>query len=175
MCSRFFQVALTVAFLTLCCVAEDAATTSKQASTTCNFTDQSELTLNYQAISVDPKDKKYLGDEVPYGKVWEPGKKAMTLFTTAPVTLGGQQIPTGAYTVYLVPQEQKWMLVVSKNTDVVAKYDKSKDLVRAPMETGQLMSREPQFSVYFAHTGPKECTMRVDLADTRAWVPFQQK
>lgn len=173
--SRFFSAAFTVVVIASCALAEDAQSNSKQASTTCDFNNQSQLTLNYQAISINPKDKKYLGDDVPYGKVWEPGKKAMTLFTTTPVTLAGKQIPTGAYTLYLVPQEQKWTLVVSKNTDVNAKYDKSKDLVRAPMETGQLLSRESQFSVYFAHTGPQECTMRVDVADTRAWVPFEQK
>jgi len=155
---------------------QSSGPTAPGASTaTCNFTEQKQLAVNYQPVTVGKHEDDFLGHKVPYGKVWEPGKKAMTLFTNAPLTIGGSSLPVGAYTMYLIPERKAWTLVVSKNTDVSAAYDKSKDLVRAPMEIGQLPSPEPAFSVYFAHTGPTECTMRVDLADTRAWVPFEQK
>ncbi len=152
------------------------STTPGPATATCNFSDQQQLAVQYQQVTLDKKqDKKFLGHDVPYGKVWEPGKQPLTLFTNSPVTIAGKNVPVGAYTVYLIPNQKDWTLVVSKNTNKSAGYDESKDLVRAPMQIGQLPAPEPQFSVYFAHTGPKECTMRIDIADTRAWVPFEQK
>ena len=43
------------------------------------------------------------------------------------------------------------------------------------MEVGILTSPEMKFNVSFEHTGPKECTIRVDIADVGAWVPLQQQ
>ncbi len=145
------------------------------ATATCNFSDQQQLAVQYQKLELGKSEKDFLGHQVPYGKVWEPGQQPLTLFTNSPVSIDGTKVPVGAYTVYLIPDKKEWTLVVSKNTSTSAAYDPSKDLVRAPMQIGQLPAPEPEFSVYFAHTGPKECTMRIDVADTRAWVPFQQQ
>lgn len=146
------------------------------ATATCNFSEQQQLAVEYRPLTVEKKqEKNFLGHEVPYGKIWAPEERALTMFTNSPVSIAGANLPVGAYTLYLIPARKQWTLVVSKNTDVKATYDESKDLVRAPMEIGQLPAPEQKFSIYFAHTGPNECTMQVDIADTRAWVPFQQK
>ncbi len=143
---------------------------------TCNFNDQQQLAVEYPQLTLGKKDlKNYLGREVPLGKVWAPKETALAMFTNTPLNVGGADLAVGAYTLYLIPERKEWTLIISKNTDVKAPYDQSKDLIRVPMQTGQLPAPEKTFSVYFAHTGPKECTMRIDIADTRAWAPFQQK
>ncbi len=121
------------------------------------------------------KYKKNLNDKLPYNKVWTPGNQALTFFTNTPVNVAGTTLATGAYTLYLIPERKQWTLVVSKNTDLAAAYDASKDIVRAPMQVGTLLQPSPSFSVYFEHSGRQECTLRVDIAETGAWVPFQQK
>lgn len=151
------------------------STTPGPATATCNFSDQEQLAVQYQKLELEKKGKDFLGHQVPYGKVWEPGKKPLTLFTNSAVTIGGTTVPVGAYTMYLIPDKKAWTLVISKNTDRKAAYDQSKDLLRVPMEVGQLPAAEPEFTVYFAHTGPKECTMRIDVSDARAWVAVEQK
>ncbi|MFZ0705304.1 MAG: DUF2911 domain-containing protein [Candidatus Korobacteraceae bacterium] len=169
---------LAITFAAACCSAFGQNSTSTNpgpATATCDFSDQQQLAVQYQKLELGKKDKDFLGRQVPYGKVWEPGKQPLTLFTNSPVSIAGTNVPVGAYTMYLIPDKKDWMLVVSKNTSKSAAYDQSKDLVRVPMQTGQLPSPEPDFSIYFAHTGPKECTMRVDVADIRAWVPFEQR
>lgn len=170
-------IVMSACVLCVCAFAQNAKPANADTqSATCSFDDQHQLVLNYEPLKISKKDEEnYLGGKVRYGKVWEPGTEAMTLLTNTAVSIGGRDLPMGGYTVYLVPQHQQWTLIVSKNTNPSAKYDESKDAARAPMQTGQLPQPEQQFSVYFAHTGPKECTMRVDLADTRAWVPFEQK
>lgn len=143
---------------------------------TCDFSDQQQLAVEYQEVTVGKKDKdNFLGHEVPYGKIWEPGKQPLKLFTNSPLTIAGTPVPVGAYTMYLIPNKKAWTLVVSKNTNPTAAYDQAMDLVRAPMEVGILTAPELKFNVSFEHTGPKECTIRVDIADVGAWVPLQQK
>jgi len=43
------------------------------------------------------------------------------------------------------------------------------------MQLGELPSPESQFSVYFAHVAPDQCSMRLDLDKARAWVVIQEK
>ena len=99
----------------------------------------------------------------------------MTLFTDSPVTVGGEDLPVGAYTLFVIPEESKWTLIISKSTDTSGKYDERKDLARIPMQFGELPSPESQFSVYFAHVAPDQCSMRLDIDNARAWVVVQEK
>lgn len=146
------------------------------ATATCDFTNQQQLAVQYQQLTIPKKEQdNFLGHQVPYGKVWQPGKQPLTLFTNSPLTIAGTSLPVGAYTMYLIPNKKAWTLVVSKNTNTSAAYDESMDIVRAPMQVGILTSPESKFNVSFEHTGPNECTLRVDIADVGAWVPFQQK
>jgi hypothetical protein len=153
-----------------------AAADPGSATATCDFSDAQQLAVQYRQLTIPKKDKdNFLGRQVPYGKVWQPGQQPLTLYTNAPLTIAGENVPIGAYTMYLIPNKKEWTLVVSKNTNPSAAYDPAMDLVRAKMEIGTLTSPELRFNVTFEHTGPKECSLRVDVADVGAWVPFQQK
>ncbi len=148
--------------------------TSSNATASCNFDSIKQLTVEYQRISIDVK-KKVLGHEIPYGKIWVPGGKPMTMFTNTPVTVAGKDLPVAAYTLFAIPDQKKWTLIISKSTDTSGKYDESDDLARVPMQFGELPSPESEFSVYFAHVAPDQCSMRLDLDNVRAWVVIQEK
>jgi hypothetical protein len=145
----------------------------KRAS--CDIDEGKELAVNYPHFALHSKNNKDLQDKLPYKQVWKPGNRPLTLFTNTPVSVAGTTLKTGAYTLYLIPEHKQWTLIVSMNTDLSAAYDPSKDLVRAPMKIGILTQPSPDFNVYFEHSGHQECTLRVDIAETGAWVPFQQK
>lgn len=144
------------------------------ATAVCDFDSSAQLAVQYQPTSVNTS-KPVFGHEVPYNKVWAPGGKPMTMFLSHGVTVDGKDIPVGAYTMFVIPSPNKWTLVVSRNTDTSGKYDKDKDLLRVAMDWGELPSPESAFSIYFAQTAPGQCTMRVDLAKSRAWVDFKKK
>ena len=151
-----------------------AQTSKPNATTACNFDPNKQLAVEYQRIQVNPK-KKVLGNEIAYGKVWTPGDKPMTLFTNTPVTVVGKEIPIGAYTIFVIPEEKKWTLIISKSTDTSGKYDEQQDLARIPMQFGKLDRAEPEFTAYFAHVAANQCNLRLDLQKARAWVVFQRK
>ena len=163
--------ALTFLFLPAGVLAQE---TSAEATATCSFDTEKELTAGYQRVPFNLK-KPVLGHEVPYGKVWAPGGKPLTLFTNTPVEIGGMQLPVGAYTMFVVPNPKQWTLIISKSTDMTGKYDDHFDLVRVPMESGELPGPEPQFSAYFNHIAPNQCSLRLDLAKVGNWAVFQKK
>ncbi len=148
--------------------------TSSNATATCNFDKTKQVAVEYQRIAIDVK-KKLLGNDIPYGKVWTPGGKPMTLFTNTPVSIGDKDIPVGAYTLFVIPEEKKWTLIVSKSTDTSGKHDEKDDVARVPMQVGELPNPESEFSVYFAHVAPTQCSMRLDLDQARAWTVIQEK
>lgn len=50
--------------------------------------------------------RKIWGGLVPYGEPWRMGAdEATTLITQRPLEMGGKTIPAGAYTLYMMPQE----------------------------------------------------------------------
>ncbi len=117
--------------------------------------------MQYQRVPVNLK--KPLALQVPFGKVWAPGGKPMTLFTNTAVQIGSVTVPIGAYTMYVIPGARQWTLIVSKSTDVSGNYDDQQDLVRVPLDSGELPSPEPAFSLSFAHIAPQQCNIRMDL------------
>ena len=44
--------------------------------------------------------------------------------------------------MFVIPGAKQWTLIVSKSTDMTGAYDEQKDLVRVPMESGELPSPE---------------------------------
>jgi Protein of unknown function (DUF2911) len=161
------------AFLFLTCAALAQENTSTETAT-CNFDADKQLAAEYQRVSVNPK-KPLFGREIPSGKVWAPGGKPMTLFTNTPVEIGGANLAVGAYTMYVIPNTKQWTLIISKNTDTSGKYDEKMDLVRVPMESGELAAPESQLEVSFGHIAPDQCTLRLELATTGAWAVFQKR
>ena len=160
--------------LSACLWLVTVAAAAQDATATCNFDRTNQLAVRYQRIQLKTQ-KKVLGSEIPYGKVWAPGGKPMTLFSNTDVIVGNHNVPTGAYTLFVIPEEKAWTLIISKSTDMSGKYDESQDLARVPMKYGELSSPEEQFTVYFAHVAPDQCNMRLDLQTARAFISLKKK
>jgi len=164
-------VFVTFIFLAFAGLAQDS---SSLAAATCNFDADKQLMAEYQPVSVNPK-KPLFGHEIPAGKVWAPGGKPITLFTNTPVEIGGRQLAPGAYTMFVIPTAKQWMLIVSKSTDMSGKYDETMDLVRVPMESGELPSPEQTFKVSFEHVAQDQCSLRLDIATMANGALFKEK
>lgn len=84
----------------------------------------------------DPKTgqkREIFGKLVPYGEVWRLGaNQATELTTTGDIELAGKKLPAGTYSLFTVPQADKWTLIVNKDVGQwgAYKYDKAKDVLR---------------------------------------------
>ncbi len=71
------------------------------------------------------------------GTVWRVGANAATTLTTeVDLTIGGAEVPKGAYSLYAIREGGKALLIINKNTGQWGtEYDASKDLARVPLTT----------------------------------------
>jgi hypothetical protein len=59
------------------------------------------------------------GGIVPYGAVWCPGADEATTFATSRrITFGGQPLAAGTYSVWAIPGQDKWTLILSRKAHV---------------------------------------------------------
>src|SRR2546425_11258023 len=94
---------------------EKASRPSPAAQAQCQFADGKTITVDYS--SPRAKGRKIYGGLVPYGEVWRAGaNEATTFVTTADLMVGGTHVPAGSYTIFAIPNKDKWTLVVSKKT-----------------------------------------------------------
>jgi len=101
---------------------------------------KAETTVNGKKITVDysapsMRGRKIMGELVPYGKVWRTGANAATTLTTeADLMIGSLHVPAGKYTLFTIPGEKEWTLIVNKQTGQWGtRYDESQDLGRVKL------------------------------------------
>jgi len=137
---------------------------------------EKKVTIDYSRPSLRGR-KAVGGDLVPYGKVWRLGANESTTFvTTADLNVGGTTVPAGAYTIFAIPDKDKWTLIISKKTgEWGTQYPGlSEDLARIDMKVSQLPSPVENFTISFDKSGMGG-TLNVDWETTRASVPVAKK
>jgi Protein of unknown function (DUF2911) len=115
-----------------------------------------ETTLNGKKVTIEysrpsMKGRKIMGELVPYGKVWRTGaNEATTLTTEGDLNIGGTSVPTGKYTLFTLPSENGWKLIINKQIGQWGTvYDESKDLARIDMQKAQTKAPVEQFTISF--------------------------
>jgi hypothetical protein len=148
---------------------------SPPASAECKFSDGKTVTIDYSSPRM--KERKIFGGLVPYGQVWRTGANEATTFVTgADVTVGGQNVPAGSYTIFTIPEADKWTLVISKKTgEWGTDYPGEKeDSGRVAMSVSKTAAPVENFTIAFDQAGGK-CTLHMDWENTRASVDVAKK
>ncbi len=115
-----------------------------------------------------------VGKEVaPYGKEWRTGAdEATTLVTDKPLKFGSLEVPAGTYTLYTLPGETEWQLIISKKTGQWGiPYPAGQDLGRVPMTVEKAAAPVEQLTISIDNTQAGG-TLKVAWGTTVASVPF---
>ena len=150
--------------LTLPVLAQD----QNQSSVTCAFEDGKAVSVRY----VDGGG--HASQHLRLGKMWTPADAPMYLFTQANLKVGELSIPVGAYKLYIIPEKDKWTLIVNRKVDTPA-YDAKDDLGRADLGVGQLSEAvdSPRLALY--HAANKQCNLRINFEKSGAWGEFHEQ
>lgn len=95
------------------------------------------------------------GQLVEYNKVWRLGaNEATEIQFFKDVTIAGKKIPKGRYTLYAVPTETRWTIILNKDTDTWGAfvYDEKKDVLRTDVPVQTLSAPVDAFSMDFNKT-----------------------
>ena len=148
---------------------------SPPASAECKFSDGKTIKTDYS--SPRAKGRKIFGQEsekavVPYGKIWRTGANEATTFVTdTNVTVGGKSIPAGSYTLFTIPNADKWTLIINKKNaewGIPYKYE-ADELARVDMKVSKTKAPVENFTIAFDEGGSK-CTLRMEWENTSASV-----
>src|SRR5277367_61699 len=144
---------------------------SPPAQAQCKFSDGKTITVNYS--SPRAKGRKIFGDLVPYGEVWRTGANEATTFVTdANLNVGGKDVPAGNYTIFTVPNADKWTLIINKKTGewgIPYKYE-ADELARADMKVSQTASAVENFTIAF----DQACSLTISWENTQASVKIAE-
>ena len=136
-----------------------------------------EITLAGRKVKIDygrpsMRGRKVFGELVPFGQVWRTGaNEATTLTTETDLEIGSAHVPAGKYTLYTVPAEAGWKLIINKQTGQWGtEYKQGQDLARVDMKTERIEIPIEQFTISFLPKGSDGAMLRLDWEKTRAQV-----
>ncbi|HOT97460.1 MAG TPA: DUF2911 domain-containing protein [bacterium] len=103
-----------------------------------------DVTITYSRPGV--KNRTIWGELVPYGKVWRLGaNEATTISFADDVTVEGQPLPKGTYSLHAIPNPEEWTIIVNKVADQWGSYNykQEEDALRITVkpQTGPFVER----------------------------------
>jgi len=148
---------------------------SPPAQAQCKLPDGKTITTDYS--SPRAKGRQIFGGLVPYNEVWRTGaNEATTFVTTANLSVQGKDVPAGSYTIFTVPAQDKWTLIINKKTGEwgIPYHYESDELVRVPMQVGKTSGPVENFTINYDQGGGG-CTLQISWENTQASVKFTEK
>jgi Protein of unknown function (DUF2911) len=141
---------------------------------------QASVTLNGKTLTVyycapSMRGRKIIGGLVPFDKVWRTGANTSTTFhTESNLRIGKQVVPAGTYTLYTLPSDRGWKLIINKQVGQWGTvYNESQDLCRIPMLDGVIPSAPVQrFTIHFEHTRGDKTELHLTWANANVYVPI---
>lgn len=109
----------------------------------------------------------------PYGKVWRTGADEATTFTCeGDVMLGSLHVPAGTYSLFTIPGEKEWTLILNKVAKQwgAFKYDEKMDLGRVKMAARKVAAPVEQLTISIEPGGGNEGVLKIAWSDTEASV-----
>lgn len=168
-------VAIVIAAVAAIVVAQGSKPASPPGEATLKFDDGKTVNVQYSRPSM--RGRKIFGDLVPYNEVWRTGANAATsLKTNVALNIGGANVPAGSYTLYTLPGQSAWKLIINKQTGQWGTdYSQGQDLARVDMKVSQRSSPLEQFTISFDKTGGDSATLKLEWDTTVASVDLKEK
>src|SRR5262245_15984447 len=130
-----------------------------------------DIKVNYHRPLVN--GRKIWGGVVPYGKVWRAGaNENTTIEFSDPVTVEGKPLPKGVYGLHMIPNENEWTVIFSKNSTSWGSYtyNQGEDALRVAVKP-QLAEFREALTYEFDNLKPDSAT--VALRWEKIAVPFK--
>ena len=131
-----------------------------------------EFSVDYFAPSAH--GRRIMGALVPYGEVWCTGANIATGFNLgADIRLGDLKIPKGSYSIWTIPTEKDWTLIINRETGQFhLNYRAARDFGRTRMLVRKLTEAVETFRIELRNEGGNKGTLALMWENTEAYIPF---
>lgn len=134
----------------------------------------SKIEITYSRPSM--RGRKIFGDLVAFGNVWRTGANAATKVTFGEdVQIGGATVKPGSYSLYTIPGEKEFVVVINKNTGSWPgeEFPKADDIVRFSVPALKTSSTVETFSIDIGNITFSSCTIDIMWENTAISIPVK--
>ena len=121
------------------------------------------------------KGRTIYGGIVPFGQVWRTGANQATKISfSTPVKLEGHDIPAGNYSLFTIPGQDEWTIIINRNTNQwgAFQYTNADDLARFQVMPVALAGPGIEtFAIEFNHI--RDESALIELAWEKTVVPIR--
>jgi len=130
------------------------------------------ISINYGKPSM--LGRKIFGAFVPYYKIWRTGAGAATVLTTeADIEVDGALVPRGAYSIYTLPAENNWKLIINKQTGQWGTtYMPQLDLARIDLKVKKLKTPVEECTFKLEKNVNGNGLLKIEWENTSLSIPF---
>jgi len=129
------------------------------------------VSLTYGRPSVNDRD--IFGGLVPFDSVWRTGANESTAITFSDdVLIEGERVEAGTYSLYTLPGEDMWSIIINDKLSWGTQYDMNEDVLRVEVEPEESSTME-QMMIYFENISADSGHMIIHWADTRVAVQIE--
>ncbi|MCC5942408.1 MAG: DUF2911 domain-containing protein [Balneolaceae bacterium] len=133
-----------------------------------------EIYLTYGRPSVN--DRQIFGGLVPFNEVWRTGANESTAVVFSDdVLIEGELVPEGTYSLYTIPGEGEWTIIINNKLSWGTQYDAAEDFLRVTVQPEESFHME-QMMIYFEnitnegghlviHWDTTKVPLRIELAE----------
>lgn len=129
-----------------------------------------------EAMYIRPvaRGRDLFGALVPYGRIWTPSAdSAMRVTFSTDVTVGGQSLKAGSYSVWAIPDSAQWTIVFNtKPRAFHLTHSDADDLLKVPAKVDSLSYVET-LTLSFPLVDGKKSVMQIQWGTTAVTLPIE--
>lgn len=128
----------------------------------------SEVTIEYSRPS--KRGREIFGGLEPYGQVWRTGANASSKITFGEdVTLNGTAVKAGTYSLFTIPNENEWTIIINKDLSLWGSdgYSEKEDVARIIVKTEKLTNIVETFTIEFSNIEPTSMVIELKWDNVR--------
>lgn len=129
-----------------------------------------EVYLTYGRPGLKGRD---LSSLAPAGQVWRTGANESVAITfSSGVTVGDKEVPAGTYSLYTIPGEDEWTIIINEKLSWGTSYDESQDVIRTTASVSELAEPMEWFTIYFDNLSETKAHLNFAWGTVNAAVPI---
>lgn len=116
------------------------------------------------------------GKLIPFGKVWRAGANENTeIKFYQDVELGGQTVKAGVYSLFVIPAEKEWTIILNKDLDYwgAYSYNEKNDVIRVKASVNHSESTVENFTIQFEKSETNQGTMNLAWDKIISTIPLK--
>lgn len=130
-----------------------------------------EVSITYGRPGV--RDREIFGGLVPLNEVWRTGANESTAITfSGDVRIEGELVEEGTYSLYTIPDEDNWTIIINDKLSWGTEYDENEDVLRVEVEAEESHFLE-QMMIYFENITEDSGDLIIHWADTKVAVHIE--